>query len=278
MACRWVWTRAMVDTPGICAAMPADLHALCDAGALFHALRAAPTEDLLWKVGRMKGLYLDLVVGGLLRVDGARRCSMLVCGALADGVTMNNLRYCRKHSGLALLNGLRHTPLVGMTGFCEACVLWNVVGLKTTMNDGGHVHMASERLFVPLHDKASGPLNVRVQRYVKPGFVLSQQWDPYGAFRPVQGTVYYRRGDGSARLVKRGAWYVPDMQRRDGHWAAVWVHLEQQDVRTGQPRTVTRNIEFREIMDQLKSTVGFELSSNVPHETSTRWGGDDDGW
>lgn len=80
-------------------------------------------------------------------------CNILTCFHVADGVTLNSMSYCKLHSGLALFNGLRHSPVVeGGHTFCNACSVWNILALKFTGSDSGHVHHAMFTLTVPMVD------------------------------------------------------------------------------------------------------------------------------
>lgn len=113
------------------------------------------------------------------------RCSVLHCHQRSDGVVMNSLGYCERHSGLALFNGLRHTPRMKRTAqmetFCAVCQtglyprlgynlvtqLWSVVGLKSSM-DRGHVYNHQRSMQSPVREVSTGDIRVRYTVWCAP--------------------------------------------------------------------------------------------------------------
>lgn len=118
MLTRWVWTTAMEalprDATGRLRAFATVMRDLNDGNQ-------AERKAILGEVSRLKGAYLrETEDGG----PPPNPCSVLTCHREGGrGLLMNSLRYCRRHWGLALLNGLRHSPMVNRQSFCDSCLL-----------------------------------------------------------------------------------------------------------------------------------------------------------
>lgn len=224
---RYVWTEAF--GPGapdsLIAALPSASQPLRNITVLLHRLRDARDDSLLSSIYHMKELYVSHHTQGNSNV-----CSVLTCMNVCPerGTLMNRMRYCPEHFGFALLHGLRHAPLVN-GAFCEVCHVWSVLCLKTAMPDPGHRHNTMVRMFIPLHDRATGRANVRLRLH-RPA---------YGPARlPTDGLLVQIRGSGrptyvdsrgQRRLVPAGAWAYTG---RNGIVRS-WVHVEREDIRNG---------------------------------------------
>lgn len=131
---RWVWTRAMHDTPGMPEAMNREQQRqwlrLRDPNAVMHDLVDERSPEYYQRVYRMKQHYLAsnrnwrpcvTHSGGL-----SACCSVLTCWNPVHngkGLLLNSMHYCWPHRGLALINGLRHSP----ESFCDMCAVWTVL-------------------------------------------------------------------------------------------------------------------------------------------------------
>lgn len=126
-----------------------------------------------------------------------------------------------------------------------------------------------------MRDRASGTLNVKVERYVKPRFTVDTSWNyaSYRAFRYQDALrAMYRTHRGETRYVKIGAWYAVDPKRRDGEWAAAWVRLTQEDPRTGEPRVVADIDRVIALVQRLDNEAGVNVIPLAQHEaTSSGW-------
>ena len=92
-------------------------------------------------------------------IDGSRAvCSVLTCWNTVSNQSfiMNSMLYCDDHHGVAIFNGLRH---YNHRHFCHACGLWNVLGLKYTCEDWGHIQYHVLSMQVPFMDELSSTHN-----------------------------------------------------------------------------------------------------------------------
>ena len=266
-AARYMWTKAMQKMAPY---LPdSGMQSLVHFGRLLEEIRSRNRADLTYFFGvvwTMKRIYLQ---HHRHRIEG--ECAVLICHRKADGLLMNSLRYCRQHSGLAVLNGLRHAT----ANFCSACRLWKLVRLKTTMNDRNHQLYAAQALVLPTVHRSVGNLNLRIQRFASAGFHNANAWG-YTKFQlnsSVKAPALYQRTSTDApRMVPRNAWYVPDDRRRDGNWAVAWILLVHKGlVNRRKKRTITKGALFEETMARLE----LEHGSMFPPPSAP---GGNDGW
>lgn len=111
---------------------------------------------------------------------------------------LNSLLYCKRHRGLALFNGLRHSS--------DGCRVWNLLGLKTLL-DSGHAHYFSETLVVPLKDTAVGYLNLRLHRYCPSGGAGRHAGD-LKLWSYHRNPLPYTNADGERRTTPPNVWVL----------------------------------------------------------------------
>ena len=203
---RLVWHRAMrgtdVPTPR-----------LRDATAVMHDLADERTPEIYERVHAAKRAYL--AQNQDWRPCTRRRglvgcCAVLTCwNALRvrpdDSLCLNSLRYCWEHRGLALFNGLRHSP----DRFCDACTVWNVLCLKITGGDRGHINQHIRTLQIPFVHRASGPLNLRVSWFLGPRGRLGRIRDASRALASAPGTWTRCTTSGRAPVPSIGPPHAP---------------------------------------------------------------------
>lgn len=155
-------------------------------------------------------------------------CEVLDCNIPAS-FCMNSVMFCSIHSGLALLNGMRHE--------CLNCRIFNLLGFKFSASDEGHQRSNMHEMFLPLYDNAGNRLNVNGRRFCAQGIRFhptEYNWQFVSPRRIAQRPVY-RTSRTETFPVPFGAWYwmqnnvvvawivlVMQIEDNDGvHWALV---------------------------------------------------------
>jgi hypothetical protein len=237
-AARRVWTTAMAALPR--EAAPPALAPLRHTDTLLRRLmrqqNAYGTADddddddargrgrsaIFTDVYRLKEAYVAAHHADAWSVRGlAQCCAVLHCGRPGDAFRLNGMGYCARHRGLALFNGLRHTR------WCDACRVWNALGLKGTLGDPGHVRAAVIGLTVPWSDRAVGPRNVAVRYFCPPGGDRdAERLDRWTYAGPAPQS--YTDAQGRRRLTPPHAWVLGGRPR-----VRAWLQATRTDVRTG---------------------------------------------
>jgi hypothetical protein len=240
--------------------------------SVLHLLRDHRTLELLQDIATVKRTYEQARATASPRA-AVQSCSFLTCGrAGVEG--MNSRLYCRRHVGLALINGMRHV--------CDACHLLSVLALKGDPTSGGHGHNTLLTLAVPLRDQGTlnrDRLNLRIRRFCvdrERGFG-ELRYQPSGG-----GT--YRTAAGQWRRVPPRAWCFFG---RNGLVDA-WIQVMYEDLRAT-PGTYLP-VDTRERLEYVLHSLGWTgnefarfgfcppLATNAP---TGSWGADDDdggGW
>lgn len=184
------------------------------------------------------------------------RCSVLTCwnNVSNPAFKMNSMEYCDKHRGVALFNGLRH---YNGEHFCHACGLWNVLGLKDTCDDPGHVNYHVNSLEVPLTDacvSTHNQKNLTVNWFKAPGITLRCEnrisfmedaaHPTYGPHKLVamddpNTNHRYTAEEGVPLPVPRGAFAFVN---QDGTVDA-WIQVMGMDLRTNEPVPRMKNLD-----------------------------------
>lgn len=155
-------------------------------------------------------------------------CEVLHCFTPAS-FCMNSVMFCFTHSGLALLNGMRHE--------CLSCRVFNLLGFKFSASDVGHQRSNMHDMFLPLYDNAGKRLNVNGRRFCATR-VRFQPTDDNWQFMSPHSTAQrpvYRTTENETFPIPFGAWYwvqdstvvawivlVIQIEDDDGvHWALV---------------------------------------------------------
>lgn len=262
-AALYVWRTAMADLPWNMPLGPG-LQALRQPERLVAALRDRLDTSLLMEIRELKGRYLRTRYPWSYRQTLDNGCCVLTCPEPAGAFVMNSLRYCDYHRGLALFNGLRHSPEVDGRRFCDACSVWNILALKTTMSDATHVHAAARNTVVPGNRHYDQVVHYRYFPGEPRAYELLREagGDPYDQFfnvGPEDGWVSRNHHRGRSAPVPPFAWaYGEDV-------ILMWILLERDNIVTGAREPVTRWEEFREITETMEGLeAGLCLHRNVP--------------
>lgn len=243
-----------------------DLLPLCETGVLLqHHLRDHRSLKTLRAIEELKTLYAEWSSewGGDSPTTGddGVLCRVLFCRVRnthdGTGVVMNSLWYCETHKGLAVFNGLRHSP----DAFCEACGIWNIVALKYSLTDSGHLVAAYNHAVVPMRDAGVGDerLNIRMShfhnasglRLLFPDAMWGRREEMQQQLRFVEkGTSVLYRPTGSDKLrpVPDSSWvlfYKPWGQ------AVAWIHLDALNLAKGQYVAVQEADRFHGLLEKL---------------------------
>lgn len=178
-------------------------------------------------------------------------CNVLTCTDEATR-TMNSLGYCDRHWGLALFHALRHS----YTGRCQACPLWDVMGLKITM-DSGHLFFYSKTMHV-VQDVDMGTVTVYLTVFRRPipprPPSRSQSRAGWSAnivrekttFEPMPTHYIDRRG--RARLTPPFSMVTRDIALET---VLYWEHMRYLDPDTLEIRVVESEDEFARLKKQI---------------------------
>ena len=150
---------------------------------------------------------------------------------------MNSFHYCDEHTGLALINGVRHV--------CDACHLWNLLALKRTGGDPSHVTHSRLYLHVPLHDSASGINGIRIERFCGDRFDHNNDTPVHRAY---PGGLQYMTRDGKLRRVPENAYvHISNSTGLVTGWVRMWEYHTTTDAY----HVVADEKRFLELMDKV---------------------------
>lgn len=144
-------------------------------------------------------------------------CSLFFC-TLPAFQTINRLQYCRIHYGVALINARRHD--------CRACFAFNLLVLRNTPMDEGHIQNANSNLFVPLpQPNGSHDMSVRwwcnrsVWAKLQPGIAFQISLNSNQKFLDVSPNAFVFVPEGKPdQLV---AWVEFQRLDKEGRWVAM---------------------------------------------------------
>ena len=216
-------------------------------------------------------------------------CSVLTCWNRSGAFIMNSMNYCADHHGMAIFNGLRHANGVD---FCDACGLWNVLGLKYTCNDWNHVHYHVRNMQIPLKKENTSThnrQNVKITWFKKPGMtfdywsadefmVYSEQYPTRHTLVKMTGTVpryFYHNSRGKSLLVPDGALAFVNRHKI----VDAWILVIGTDLRTNKPVARMKGEDIDYIFKKIRN--GNPLLRNldvIPDDNCTGWGTCDTGW
>lgn len=278
----YIWEAAMRTMPSKFKAN-AELRRLVDPKTSLECLQTKLSSALLRLIYQIKQEYLlsestwDQYERSLVH-----DCCILTCFEPAGEFGMNRLWYCDEHKGLALFNGLRHSPMIHGRRFCDACSLWNILALKTTMSDEGHVQAAAHNTRVPGYSHFEHEI---LYEFHRPPLRTYRRWiatgkDPYDDFFNVgdeTGYVYWDRTTWKEQAVKPHSWIYVDPEDAKER-AAAWIYVERKDPVVGYYEPVTNRNQFLEIMDRIETLeTGLCLRADVANGGPTYRGHHRDG-
>jgi hypothetical protein len=242
---KYVWTTAM-QYPGMDGMVSRDIR-ITDRVLYLLNMRSHVTKlfDLIYDA---KQAYLNCVRGKSTHQD-ENICAVLTCWTpvMFDSVRMNSFYYCDEHRGIAIFNGLRH--------YSNKSRMWNVLGLKYTGKDSGHVHYLKSCLKVPVNDAACSThnrKNIRIRFYKRSGihfdFLDPDNWMTNASVNgcghsytviPPRGTnkrpLVYQTNDGNKwKTIPRNAFVLVN---NDGRVDA-WIQMRGWDFVTNTSRPI----------------------------------------
>lgn len=211
---------------------------------------------------------------------GARACAILGCARSGDALSLNSLRYCDEHYGLALFNGMRH----GYEEYdCNACKIFNALALRNTLSDRAHlwhavhvIHLPSSSIGVDTRTLNDDTTRVRV-------VVFTTGETPTDPLRWHEGSdLTYRGKGGSHRRVPSGSF----VHMSNGGRVIAWLRVHERDIQTGQwipVVSIKRLISLEESVRTGRLNISWDgrvvyLNVNrTPPSSEDEWMGED-GW
>ena len=237
-----IWNTAMMY-PGM-HDMVGDHHML-NVHTVINRLNANGKIKVLETIYDIKQHYIALA----RPVSGARYCSVLTCWTVLEDIhpfTMNSMRYCDYHKGLALFNGLRHSG--NLYDFCAACGFWNTLALKSTCGDPGHNHYSASTLSAPYKPKTTNmsnrEANVNIRWHKAKGTPAYTGWGDTLEFnfQPMASAYehrpkYFSEKFQKIRYVPRGSVVTTPLNANG--LVNAWVQARGYDLRTNRRRYIT---------------------------------------
>jgi hypothetical protein len=210
----------------------------CQLHGLLYHLKFNTSKDLLTIIHKFKTI-LNNYYNQHIPNPHVNRCVVLGCYEPTH-VTVNQMAHCHTHRGLVLFNGLRHHS--------ARCTLLNALCYKQTGEDWGHCEFLLFHIEVPIDEKMTGPMNVRMERFCGDRLdrkTLETQKEP--VFIGHNRYTYVSTKHGGSRRVPANSWVY--LGRTD--LVVSWIKMEHQDARDGTWHSVKRMDQLFDLLDRV---------------------------